>query len=115
MGRKQLNHVQYKRNIHPDFVSTMDKTLNKLKEDELRSVAHKSVVEYVEHSIGNNNVSNDIKTYKDKITRKLIELQSSDDTECAHHDADDLLLKLLSLLGYDDVVQEFNKIRKWYA
>lgn len=32
MGRKQLNHVQYKRNIHPDFVSTMDKTLNKLKQ-----------------------------------------------------------------------------------
>lgn len=31
MGRKQLNNVQYKRNIHPDFVSTMDKTLNKLK------------------------------------------------------------------------------------
>jgi hypothetical protein len=32
MGRKQLNHVQYKRNIHPDFVDTMDKTLNKLKQ-----------------------------------------------------------------------------------
>lgn len=31
MGRKQLNHVQYKRNIHPDFVSKMDKILNKLK------------------------------------------------------------------------------------
>jgi len=34
MGRKQLNHVQYKRNIHPDFVDKMDKQLNKLKESE---------------------------------------------------------------------------------
>lgn len=33
MGRKQLNHVQYKRNIHPDFVPKMDKMLNKLKEE----------------------------------------------------------------------------------
>ena len=34
MGRKLLNHVQYKRNIHPDFVDKMDKHLNKLKETE---------------------------------------------------------------------------------
>lgn len=31
MGRKQLNHVQYKRNIHPDFVNNMDLHLNALK------------------------------------------------------------------------------------
>lgn len=49
MGRKQLNHVQYKRNIHPDFVDKMDKHLNALKH-ELKAVAHKSVVEYVELS-----------------------------------------------------------------
>lgn len=35
MGRKQLNHVQYKRNIHPDLVDKMDKHLNKLKESEV--------------------------------------------------------------------------------
>lgn len=34
MGRKQLNHVQYKRNIHPDFVDKMDKELNKLRQQE---------------------------------------------------------------------------------
>lgn len=33
MGRKKLNHVQYKRNIQPDFVETMDKTLHKLKQE----------------------------------------------------------------------------------
>ncbi len=36
MGRKQLNHVQYKRNIHPDFVDKMDKHLNKLKKSETK-------------------------------------------------------------------------------
>jgi len=34
MGRKQLNHVQYKRNIHPDFVDKMDKQLFKLKKEQ---------------------------------------------------------------------------------
>jgi len=34
MGRKQLNHVQYKRNIHPDFVDKMDKCLNNLRQTE---------------------------------------------------------------------------------
>jgi len=36
MGRKQLNHVQYKRNIHPDFVDKMDKHLNKLKTEKTK-------------------------------------------------------------------------------
>lgn len=35
MGRKQLNHVQYKRNINPDFVDKMDKHLNKLKSEHI--------------------------------------------------------------------------------
>jgi len=34
MGRKQLNHVQYKRNINPDFVDKMDKRLYELKEQQ---------------------------------------------------------------------------------
>ena len=34
MGRKQLNHVQYKRNIHPDFVDKMDKRLYELKQEQ---------------------------------------------------------------------------------
>lgn len=40
MGRKKLNHVQYKRNIHPDFVSTMDKTLNDLRIEKSESKKH---------------------------------------------------------------------------
>jgi len=41
MGRKQLNHVQYKRNINPDFVDKMDKHLNKLKQQLLKSIREK--------------------------------------------------------------------------
>jgi len=38
MGRKQLNHVQYKRNIHPDFVDKMDKRLNELRKSESEKI-----------------------------------------------------------------------------
>lgn len=33
----------------------------------------------------------------------------------AHVNADDILCDLLKLLGYEDVVVEYNKIGKWYA
>lgn len=42
MGRKQLNHVQYKRNIHPDFVDKMDKHLNKLKSEHIELSKNKN-------------------------------------------------------------------------
>lgn len=46
---------------------------------------------------------------------KLKMAQRSDDTECAHSEADTILCDLLISLGYDDVVQEFVALRKWYA
>jgi len=52
MGRKQLNHVQYKRNIHPDFIDTMDKTLNKLKTERRND---ESIKKHVEHALDKNN------------------------------------------------------------
>lgn len=51
---------------------------------------------------------------KDYIS-KLKELQTSWDTEVAHGDADDLLCDLLIKLGYKAVVEEYEKIPKWYA
>jgi len=52
MGRTKLNHVQYKRNIHPDFVDKMDKHLNKLKETEpikdVRKYAKEQSEKYLE-------------------------------------------------------------------
>ena len=42
-------------------------------------------------------------------------LQTSDDPESAHYQADEVLCGLLSGLGYDVVVEEYNKIGKWYS
>ncbi len=41
--------------------------------------------------------------------------QESGDTESAHIRADEILCELLVALGYGDVVDEFQKISKWYA
>lgn len=39
----------------------------------------------------------------------------SGDTEQAHGQADDLLCELLVKIGYSQVIDEYNKIDKWYA
>lgn len=41
--------------------------------------------------------------------------QKNRDTENAHGDADDILCELLTTLGYEDVVAEWRKVKKWYA
>ena len=43
------------------------------------------------------------------------ELQTSGDTEAAHSDADDVLCELLKSLGYEDVVEAYLEVPKWYA
>ena len=45
----------------------------------------------------------------------LRQLQDCYDTESAHIEADEALCGLLIELGYQDVVEEYNKVRKWYA
>ncbi len=48
--------------------------------------------------------------------QRLILLQSDRmDTESGHVEADDILCELLKKLGYSDVVEEFEKIHKWYT
>lgn len=49
------------------------------------------------------------------ILNDLKELRSSQDTEGAHAFADAILCKLLTKLGYSQIVEEYNKISKWYA
>ena len=46
---------------------------------------------------------------------RLIELQDNGDTEAAHLNADEVLCQLLIVLGYQDVVVEYNKVDKWFA
>jgi hypothetical protein len=45
----------------------------------------------------------------------LLGCQESDDTETAHAKADAVLCDLLVALGYGDVVDEYEKVRKWFA
>lgn len=46
---------------------------------------------------------------------KMIEISKIVDIECSHGLADDLMKKALIELGYEDGVQIFEKMDKWYA
>lgn len=46
---------------------------------------------------------------------KLEECETHWDTEAAHSVADDVLCHLLIKLGYEDVVDKWNRVPKWYA
>jgi hypothetical protein len=46
---------------------------------------------------------------------RLKALLDDDDTEGAHAAADAVLCELLTALGYEQVVEAWNKINKWYA
>ena len=52
---------------------------------------------------------------REQALQALIECDEHGDTEIAHCKADDVLCDLLSSLGYEDVVDAFRSIRKWYA
>lgn len=41
--------------------------------------------------------------------------QRNSDTEMAHSNADGVLCELLKALGYADVVEEYEKVEKWFA
>ena len=51
---------------------------------------------------------------KEEAIAKLKEA-SKLDTERAHYNADKILCELLNSLGYQDVVEVYNNIYKWYA
>jgi len=46
---------------------------------------------------------------------ELKDIQKLGDIEIAHSQADGILCELLSSLGYEKVVAEYNKVDKWYA
>ena len=50
-----------------------------------------------------------------KYSKELKELQNVNDTEIAHIKADDVLCNLLMDLGYQEIVDNYNKIYKWFA
>jgi hypothetical protein len=52
---------------------------------------------------------------KEMALEALRSLQKLDDTEMAHVEADKVLCSLLEFEGYEEVVELFNKLKKWYA
>ncbi len=46
---------------------------------------------------------------------KLKEAQLIEDSAEAHVEADEILCELLTKIGYEDVVKEYNKVGKWYS
>lgn len=46
---------------------------------------------------------------------KLKKIDEEMDTEEGHYEADSVLCSLLAELGFDDVVEQYAKIPKWYA
>lgn len=46
---------------------------------------------------------------------RVCQLMAQEDPEKAHAEADEVLRSLLRSLGYDDVVEEFDKAINWFA
>lgn len=46
---------------------------------------------------------------------RLKTLKETDNPETAHADADDVLCELLYELGYEEIVEAYKAIEKWYA
>lgn len=51
----------------------------------------------------------------DEAIQELKKLQKTYDTEANHVEADEILCELLKELGFEDVVEQYNKIKKWYS
>lgn len=47
--------------------------------------------------------------------KRLKEAQQGSDVESAHAEADQVLCDLLEALGYTKIVEEYDKVSKWYA
>lgn len=50
-----------------------------------------------------------------KAIERMKKLQRCNDIEVAHLEADDELVRILELLGYKELADEYNYIDKWYA
>jgi len=56
----------------------------------------------------------EIEALANQCLRKLEEASDAD-PEIGHQDADEALCDLLTALGFEDVVDKFNKVPKYYA
>ena len=52
---------------------------------------------------------------REEALKELNECIENDDVESAHVHADNVLCELLIALGYEDIVNEYHLVHKWYA
>lgn len=58
------------------------------------------------------------KKLKETVDQAIIDLrklQCCSDVEGAHGDADDILCRVLKAFGLQELVEEYDKVEKWYA
>lgn len=55
------------------------------------------------------------KELNDKYLSQLNDLITENDVEKKHIDADNILCELLKELGFNEIVESFNKLKKWYG
>ena len=51
----------------------------------------------------------------EEFNKAMSALADSNDEEVSHREADKLMCRLLTELGYGDGVKHFEEMRKWYA
>ena len=56
-----------------------------------------------------------LKEIVDQAIIGLRKLQCCSDVEGAHADADDILCQVLKAFGLQELVEEYDKVEKWYA
>jgi len=57
----------------------------------------------------------DKSNYYQGLKKEMEECVDNGDTEAAHSDADDILCRLLHHLGYDEILDLYDEVNKWYA
>lgn len=55
------------------------------------------------------------KKLNEKAIKKMKELVINDDPEYAHEVADNILCEVLKYHGYEDLVDIYNEVPKWYS
>ena len=54
-------------------------------------------------------------TKPDEALERMVDLKAHNDTEIAHEIADEILCEVLRGLGYNDLVDAYEAVPKWFA
>lgn len=83
--------------------------------DDKYAVTPGNIAEYIRTGTVVHTAATSTKTKAQIAAARMRSIDNGGDTEEAHWDADRLLCEILRELGYGEVVDEYDKIHKWYA